>query len=84
MNLPAPFLKPLPRKSERRMKIQVNGEPREVQPGSTVAGLLGLLEVKQPHVAVELNLEVIPRAQHGKTILRDGDRLEVVTLVGGG
>jgi sulfur carrier protein len=40
--------------------------------------------VKQPHVAVELNLEVVPRAQHSSTALREGDRLEVVTLVGGG
>jgi sulfur carrier protein len=35
-------------------------------------------------VAVEVNLEVVPRAQHAQTRLRDGDRLEVVTLVGGG
>ena len=67
-----------------RMKIQVNGQPREIPPGSTVAALLAELGVTQPHVAVELNLEVIPRAQHADTMLRDGDRLEVVTLVGGG
>ncbi len=46
--------------------------------------LLEELGVKQPHVAVELNLEVVPRAQHAATALREGDRLEVVTLVGGG
>jgi sulfur carrier protein len=66
------------------MKIEVNGEPRDVPQGSTVAALLHVLGVTQPHVAVELNLEVVPRAQHGETLLRDGDRLEVVTLVGGG
>lgn len=66
------------------MKIHVNGEPREVAAGSTLAGLLSELGVAQPHVAVELNLEVVPRAQHAETELRDGDRLEVVTLVGGG
>jgi sulfur carrier protein len=66
------------------MKIQVNGQPREVGDGSTVANLLGELGLTQPHVAVELNLEVVPRAQHGDTELHDGDRLEVVTLVGGG
>jgi sulfur carrier protein len=64
------------------MTIQVNGEPRAS--GSTVATLLRSLGVTQPHVAVELNLEVVPRAQHGETMLRAGDRLEVVTLVGGG
>ncbi len=64
--------------------IQVNGEPREVAEGSSVRKLLDDLGVTQPHVAVELNLEVVPRAQHTATQLRDGDRLEVVTLVGGG
>jgi sulfur carrier protein len=66
------------------MNIQVNGEGREIAGGTTVADLLGELGVTQPHVAVELNLEVVPRAQHGDTILSDGDRVEVVTLVGGG
>jgi thiamine biosynthesis protein ThiS len=66
------------------MKIQVNGETREVADDSTVAIALAELGVSQPHVAVELNLEVLPRAQHANTILRNGDRLEIVTLVGGG
>jgi sulfur carrier protein len=66
------------------MEIVVNGKAREIAAGSTVAELLGELGVTQPHVAVELNLEVVPRAQHRDTILSDGDRLEVVTLVGGG
>jgi sulfur carrier protein len=64
--------------------IQVNGEAREIEAGSSVSDLLRDLGVTQPHVAVELNLEVVPRAQHADTPLRDGDRLEVVTLVGGG
>ena len=66
------------------MTIQVNGEPREIDPGANVAKLLDDLGVTQPHVAVELNLQVVPRAEHARTILREGDRLEVVTLVGGG
>ncbi len=66
------------------MTIQVNGKPREVAGGTSIANLLDELGVKQPHVAVELNLEVVPRAQHAATALREGDRLEVVTLVGGG
>jgi sulfur carrier protein len=66
------------------MTIHINGQPREIAAGSTVAALLGELGVTQPHVAVELNLEVVPRAQHPETLLRDGDRVEVVTLVGGG
>jgi sulfur carrier protein len=66
------------------MNIQVNGQAREITAGTTVANLLGELGVTQPHVAVELNLEVVPRAEHHDTILSDGDRVEVVTLVGGG
>lgn len=66
------------------MNIHLNGEPRELPPGSTITELLQELGVTRPHVAVELNLEVVPRAQHADTVLRDGDRLEVVTLVGGG
>ncbi len=66
------------------MQIEVNGERREMAEGTTIAGLLCELEVTQPHVAVEVNLEVVPRARHGEITLCDGDRLEVVTLVGGG
>lgn len=66
------------------MNIHVNGEPREVPEGCTVAALLELLEVRMKGVAVERNLGVIPRAEHGSTVLTEGDRLEVVTLVGGG
>ena len=67
-----------------RVQIHVNGEAREVAAGTTVSDLLCELGVTQPHVAVELNLEVVPRAQHSATPLAEGDRLEVVTLVGGG
>jgi sulfur carrier protein len=66
------------------MNVQLNGEGREVEAGSTVAKLLGELGITQPHVAVEVNLEVVPRAEHRDTVLNEGDRVEVVTLVGGG
>ena len=66
------------------MEIEVNGERRQLADGTTIADLLGAMEVRQPHVAVEVNLEVVPRAKHAETVLREGDRLEVVTLVGGG
>jgi sulfur carrier protein len=66
------------------MQIEINGQPREVPPDTTIAALLRELDVAQPHVAVEVNLEVVPRARHAETVLRAGDRLEVVTLVGGG
>jgi sulfur carrier protein len=66
------------------MTIQVNGQPQEFKAGMSVAELLDDLGVTQAHVAVELNLDVVPRARHGETILQDGDHLEIVTLVGGG
>jgi sulfur carrier protein len=66
------------------MIIVVNGEPREVSQGVTVAELLRERGTAAPHVAVELNLEVVPRARHESTVLRAGDHMEIVTLVGGG
>jgi sulfur carrier protein len=66
------------------LNILVNGKPREVPEGTTIAALLGELELASRHVAVEVNLELVPRARHAEHRLRDEDRLEVVTLVGGG
>jgi len=66
------------------MQIQVNGEPREIASGATVAQLLGELQLEPRTLAVELNRELVPRADHGCRLLAEGDKLEVVTLVGGG
>jgi thiamine biosynthesis protein ThiS len=66
------------------LQITVNGESRAVPDGCTVAHLLGLLEVDPARVAVERNQEVVPRATWDRVLLCDGDRLEVVTFVGGG
>ena len=66
------------------MEIIVNDEAREIPDGSTVAELLALLQMEPRYLAVERNLELIPRARHGECVLEPGDRLEIVTLVGGG
>ena len=66
------------------MKVLVNDEAVELPEGATVAGLIEKLGLAGRGVAVERNLEIVPRARHGETKLADGDRLEVVTLVGGG
>ena len=66
------------------IEIHVNGQPRAVAAGSTVAMLLQTLELDPRTLAVERNLELVPRGQHAATPLAAGDRLEVVTLVGGG
>ena len=64
--------------------VVINGKPRTVAGGTTVLVLLGELGLGDKRVAVERNLEVVPRALHATTPLTDGDRLEVVTFVGGG
>ena len=64
--------------------IIVNGEPRTVPPETSVADLLIGLEIAGRPVAVEVNQELVPRAEHAKRALGSGDRLEIVTLVGGG
>lgn len=66
------------------MEIIVNGQPRQVAAELTVAALLAELALTGKHVAVELNLELVPRQRHAEQRLSAGDRLEIVTLVGGG
>ena len=64
--------------------VHVNGEAMELLAGVTLCQLLRQLEITTRHVAVELNLEIVPFERHSECILADGDKLEVVTLVGGG
>ena len=66
------------------MQIQVNGEQREVEAKVSIAQLLEQMQLDPRYLAVERNLELVPRGQHVETLLAEGDRLEVVTLVGGG
>ena len=65
------------------MRIEVNGEPREIAAG-TILDLVETLGLNPKKVAVERNLEIVPRSLHGETALADGDRIEIVQLVGGG
>lgn len=66
------------------MTIVVNGRDVEVPDGATVADLLERLGLAGRPVAVERNREVVPRDRRSGEVLADGDRIEVVTLVGGG
>ena len=66
------------------MRIQLNGEPFELPDGETVASLLARQELTGRRVAVELNLDIVPRSQHADTVLKDGDQVEVVHAIGGG
>jgi thiamine biosynthesis protein ThiS len=66
------------------MNVVVNGQPREVPDSTTASELLALLELPRRGIAVEVNLEIVPHAQLAARRLAEGDRLEVVSLVGGG
>ena len=64
--------------------IQVNGEPREVPKGLNVTQLVAHLGLTANRLAIERNLELLPRGQWATTVVSGGDRLEIVHLVGGG
>ncbi|HQY58672.1 MAG: sulfur carrier protein ThiS [Nitrospira sp.] len=66
------------------MTIQVNGESRGVGDGQTVAALLHELEIRADRVAVELNLEILDRKEYETRGLREGDRVEILSFIGGG
>jgi sulfur carrier protein len=66
------------------MNISVNGEPREVAPGTALDALVGTLTRAPSGVAAALNETVVPRARWAATALSDGDRVEVLTAVQGG
>ena len=65
------------------MTVQLNGELREVPEGLTLAALIEWLKLPRDRVAVERNLEIVPRARWNVTPIQAGDQLEVVHLVGG-
>jgi thiamine biosynthesis protein ThiS len=66
------------------MQITLNGNTREVEDGMTLAALVAQLALKTDRIAAERNLALVPRAQYAATVLADGDKLEIVTFVGGG
>jgi sulfur carrier protein len=70
--------------SQVSIEVVINGEPRQVPDGTTVAALITELGLGDRRVAVERNREVVPRAEHATTVLASGDRVELVTFVGGG
>ncbi len=66
------------------MVLSVNGEPVQMTPGATLADLMAQLVLDSRKVAVERNLEIVPRAAYALTLLQAGDRLEIVHFIGGG
>jgi len=67
-----------------KMNIVLNGQQREMEDGITLAVLLEQLQLEPRNVAIEVNLDLVPRTHHAECALGEGDRVEIVTLVGGG
>ncbi|MEN8721068.1 MAG: sulfur carrier protein ThiS [Oceanococcaceae bacterium] len=66
------------------MTVILNGQPRPLEPGTTLPALLAALELEDKRVAVEINGHIVPRGDHAATPLADGDRIEIVHAIGGG
>ena len=66
------------------MKITLNGKPREIPPGQTVAGLLRALQIDPARVVIEHNTEILPKRRYEEEQLAENDVLEIVHFVGGG
>jgi sulfur carrier protein len=66
------------------IQIQVNGEPRGCRADATVGDLLRELSIKAERVAVELNLEILDRKEFDHRSLKPGDRVEILSFIGGG
>jgi sulfur carrier protein len=62
----------------------VNGERRAVDDGKTIADLVSELRLGGRRIAVEVNRDILPKAEYGSRVIRDGDTIEIVQFVGGG
>jgi thiamine biosynthesis protein ThiS len=66
------------------MRVYINGEERVVGPVANIAELVVILGLETRKVAVERNLEIVPRGLHAATPVHEDDRFEIVTFIGGG
>jgi thiamine biosynthesis protein ThiS len=66
------------------MRMTINGRDQEFESPLTVAALVASLGWDPRKIAVERNLEIVPKSAHQTTLLQDGDRIEIVNFVGGG
>lgn len=66
------------------MKLTINGESRKFEEHLSISELLRALSLESRKIAVERNLEIVPKSAYDKTALADGDRIEIVHFVGGG
>lgn len=66
------------------MHIQLNGERRMVVCGATITALLHDLQIRHDRIAVEVNQEIVDRREFDRLTLQEGDRVEVISFIGGG
>ena len=66
------------------ISVRVNGEQRRIPAGCSIAGMLREIGLDPRKVAVERNLEIVPRSAYARTALAEGDRIEIVHFIGGG
>jgi thiamine biosynthesis protein ThiS len=66
------------------LQITLNGEKKDIPDNITILGLLEILNIEHQRVAVELNEGIVKKDTYGKTAIKDGDALEVVSFMGGG
>jgi sulfur carrier protein len=74
----------MPMDSRIAVTLLINGQPRAVDAGVSISGLIADLGLTGKRIAVERNGEIVPRSRHADTILAAGDHIEVVAAVGGG
>jgi sulfur carrier protein len=66
------------------IRVTVNGRPRDLEREMALPDLIAMLEITHPRIAVAHNGEVLRREEHAATVIRDGDSVEIVRMVGGG
>ena len=66
------------------MRVTINGEPRSLSEGLTLADVLRAMQLNQRRIAVEVNREIVARELYDVHTLMDGDEIEIVHFVGGG
>jgi thiamine biosynthesis protein ThiS len=70
--------------SKKHIQVVINGENREFAEGITIFEFLNELGIKPQGIAVELNLEIVPKGKYSEAVLKEGDKIEIVRMVGGG
>ena len=66
------------------MNILLNNKPETIFDGLTIKKLLEQKNIQNKYFAVEINQKIIPKSDHGTYLIKDGDKIEIITAIGGG